>query len=61
MKIKHKNTMIMPIYFLDICLLYKVMLGYNFYTLRRKPNIRALHAFIYLFYSASQYNSMLLS
>jgi hypothetical protein len=59
MKIKHENTMITPTCFVDICFQYMVMLVYNFSTLRKIPNIRALHVFTYLFDSTSQYNSML--
>jgi len=59
MKIKHESTMITPAYFVDICFQYIVMLGLNFSTLRKTPNIRALHVFTCLFDSTSQYNSML--
>jgi hypothetical protein len=51
--------MITPTYFVVICFQYMIMLGYNFSTLRKIPNIRALHFFTYLFDSTSQYNSML--
>lgn len=59
MKIKHESTMIRPTYFVDICLKYIVILGYNFSTLRKITNIRALNVFTYLFDSTSQYKSML--
>jgi hypothetical protein len=61
MKINHESTMKMPTYFVDICLQCIIVLGYNFSTLRKIPNTRALHVFTYLLDRTSQYKSMLYS